>query len=313
MAIARHAPAKLILASRTRAKLQQVAEQITEASPGLTPHIVELNLSSQASTRKAAAEVSKLVGHIDILINNAAVVTSERCETEEGIELQFGTNHIGHFLFTSLLTPLLLAGAEHSGKTGSTRVVNTTSLGYRLSPVRFHDYSFEGKPVPPGEEPAAGIPAHMKPDPAAGRPYYVFTSYAQSKSANILHAVSLNQKLGGKGVKAFAVHPGCELSADLCSLARPLIVHIAIWTDLSRNLSPGDLKVIEGTSTFWKNQDQGVATTVVAAFDPKLTEAEYVMLSDCQLEDVATYAKDPSIAERLWQLSERLTGEHAKL
>jgi NAD(P)-dependent dehydrogenase (short-subunit alcohol dehydrogenase family) len=61
------------------------------------------------------------------------------------------------------------------------------------------------------EQPATGIPKHMKPDLSAGRPYYGFTSYGQSKTANILHAVSLNERLGKKGIRAFAVHPGCEI------------------------------------------------------------------------------------------------------
>jgi NAD(P)-dependent dehydrogenase (short-subunit alcohol dehydrogenase family) len=136
-------------------------------------------------------------------------VPSDLRETAEGIELQFGTNHIGHFLFTSLLTPLLQASTRKSAP-GSTKVVNVTSAGYRLSPIRFHDYNFTGQPIPPEEEPLAGLPEHMKPDPKAGRPYYVFTAYGQSKTANILHAVSLNERLGGEGIQAFAVHPGCK-------------------------------------------------------------------------------------------------------
>jgi len=207
--IARHSPAELILASRTKSKLDSVAQQIETLSP-VKPKLVVLDLSSQAAIRKAASEISHLVNHIDILINNAGVVTSERDETLEGIELQFGANHVGHHLLTSLLTPRLLTASSNASQTGVTRVVNVTSLGYVLSPVRFHDYNFEGKPVPPEEEPLASLPAHMKPDPANGPPYFVFTAYGQSKTANILHAVSLNEKLGGKGVKAFAVHPGCE-------------------------------------------------------------------------------------------------------
>lgn len=87
VAVARHAPANLILASRTKAKLEQVAKQITEVSPNVNVSLVELDLSSQVATRQAADAVSTLVDHIDILINNAAVVTSERTETAEGIEL----------------------------------------------------------------------------------------------------------------------------------------------------------------------------------------------------------------------------------
>ena len=117
---------------------------------------------------------------------------------------------MGHFLLTSLLTPLLLAGAAKATPSGAIRAVNVTSLGYRLSPVRFHDYNFEGRQVPPEEEPPDGLPPHMKPSTVDGRPYQGFCAYGQSKTANILHCVSLNQKFQEQGIRAFAVHPGCE-------------------------------------------------------------------------------------------------------
>lgn len=177
--------------------------------PTVTAKLVVLDLASLESTRNAAAEISRQVDHIDVLINNAAVVSSERRETAEGIEQTFGVNHVGHFLLTSLLTPLLLAAAAKSKESGLTRVVNVSSLGYRLSPIRFHDYNFEGKEVPVEEQPPMKLPSHM----SIGKdmPYGPFPAYGQSKTANILHCVSLNQKLDAKGVKAFGVHPGCRL------------------------------------------------------------------------------------------------------
>lgn len=314
IAIARHGPATLILASRTKAKLDEVAKQIKQASPDCEPKLVELDLASIAATCKAADAISRLVDHIDILIHSAAVVSSERRETADMIESQFGTNHIGPFLLTSLLTPLLKAAAARN-RPGLMRVVHVSSLGYRLSPIRFHDYNFEGKPVPPEEEPSASVPAYMKPAVLEGRNYHVFCAYGQSKTANILHAVSLNQKLGAEGIRAFAIHPGCESAVTrvlLCLRTNEAIS--AIWTELSRSLSPRDLKAIEGTSTFWKTHDQGIATTLVAALDPKLAEpTSQVYLSDCQLVDVEKYATDPGIAERLWKLSEQIVSKPAKL
>lgn len=132
--IAKYSPRTLILASRTRSKLEAVAKLVKEDT-GFDAVVVELDLSSQSSIRKAAAEVATILPHIDILINNAAVVSSERQETKDGLELTFGTNHIGHWLWTSLLTPLLLSKDGSSSHTA--RVVNVTSLGYRLSPIRF--------------------------------------------------------------------------------------------------------------------------------------------------------------------------------
>jgi NAD(P)-dependent dehydrogenase (short-subunit alcohol dehydrogenase family) len=309
--IAQHAPKTLILASRTVSKLEAVA-QLVKKETNLSPSIVELDLSSKDSIHRAAAQVTKIVNHIDILINNAAVVSSERRETIDGLELTFGTNHIGHFLWTTLLTPLLLESAESTP--GSTRIVNVTSLGYRLSPVRFHDYNFEGKPVPLEEEPPKGLPPHMKPDMSQNRRYQGFCAYGQSKTANILHCVSINERYRMKGLNAFAVHPGCKDEATRKSDDSLLILVTAIWTDLSRNLTPEDLKVIEGTATSWYTLDQGIATILVAALDPKLANAKTdVFLSDCKLEDVADTAKDPEIAERLWKLSETLARSNAKI
>ena len=82
-----------------------------------------------------------------------------------------------------------------------------TSLGYRLSPIRFHDYNFEGKSVPAEEQSPMDLPSHMKITPDF--PYAAFPAYGQSKTGNILHCVSLNEKLAQRNVKAFAVHPGC--------------------------------------------------------------------------------------------------------
>lgn len=88
--------------------------------------------------------------------------------------------------------------------------------------------------------------------------------------------------------------------------------HEAIWTELSRNLVPEDLKVIEGTSTFWKDQDQGIATILVAALDPQLSSVnDKVFLSDCQMMDVKDHAKNPNLVAKLWNLSEKLIGESA--
>ena len=87
----------------------------------------------------------------------------------------------------------------------------------------------------------------------------------------------------------------------------------AIWTDLSRNLAPDDLKFIEGTAPGeWLTQDQGTSTILVAALDPKLADGTPVFMSDCQFKEAEKFATDELIAERLWQLSEKLTGAYSK-
>lgn len=85
---------------------------------------------------------------------------------------------------------------------------------------------------------------------------------------------------------------------------------------MSRNLTPEDLNVIEGTATDWITQDQGTSTILIAALDPQLANADgsnQVFMTDCQIDNVEKFANDADIAERLWQLSEELTGRSAKL
>lgn len=294
LAIASQSPNLLVLASRTRSKLDEVVKSIQDAYPKVVVKTVLLDLMSQESVKAAAAEVASLTDQLHLVINNAGFMGQQRTWTKEGIEGQFGANHIGHFLFTNLLVPLLLKAASNSSP-GSTRVVNLTSLGHRLSPIRFSDYNLEklGTKVPPEE---------MHPDPlppmfqqAAEDGYNGYVAYGQAKTANLLFSVSLNERLNKKGITSYAVHPG------------------SIWTGLPRDLDADGREAIRNTSPFWKNLDQGSATVLVAALDPALNEPKGILLHDCQLFDAAPYASDPKIAERLWSLSETLVKQDFKL
>lgn len=185
----------------------QVVQEISSAYPDVRVDIVLLNLSSQKQIREAAAEVKKLTESLDILVNNAGLTLYTRQKTLEGIELQFGTNHIGPFLFTNLLLPLLLKAAETSTP-GSTRIVNLSSAGHRLSPIRFSDYNLEGNPIPPEED-------HFKPlNKAFARTtedgYNGIVAYAQSKTANILFTLYLQEHLRSHGISSYSLHPGSE-------------------------------------------------------------------------------------------------------
>lgn len=206
ISIASQSPAIIILASRTQSKLDTVVNSIRDAYPNANVQTVLLDLMSQESVRTAAAEIAKLTSRLDILINNAGIMTPKRQLTAEGIEAQFGSNHIGHFLLTNLLMPQLLAAAS-SHPQGSTRVVNLTSLGHRLSPIRFHDFNFEGNEIPP-EEAHPPLPP-MFTSGAEGA-YNGYVAYGQAKTANVLFSVELTRLLEGKGVVSYAVHPGCE-------------------------------------------------------------------------------------------------------
>ncbi|CAK7222843.1 hypothetical protein SBRCBS47491_005000 [Sporothrix bragantina] len=306
MALAAQAPANLVLASRTKSKLDAVADDVRKAHPDVQLHLVPLDLADMASVRAAAASITGKLDHIDVLINNAGISTPERlaAKTPNGTEVdgQFLTNHVGVFLWTALLLPLLRAAATSSAS-GTARIVNLTSQGHHLSPVRFSDYSFRRDPydVPEDEKPRQEIPAFFL---RLNDGYPGFLGYGQSKTANILHATELarrlksNQKDGDTRISVFSVHPG------------------TIETELSRSLDQEGQETIAKTAPagLWKTQDQGAATTLVAALDPKLNEADVAggatigYLSDCQLRDdmVAAHAKGEDTAKRLWTETEKL-------
>lgn len=172
---------------------------------------VHLDLASQASVRQAARDIAAITTRIDVLINNAGINVHRRQLSPDGIELTFATNHLGPFLLTQLLLPLLLDAAG-SGPTGATRVVNVSSGGHHISPMRFSDYNFEGKPLPPDEEPRRGLPdwVHETDDGFPGT-----LAYGMSKCANILFTVALKERLQQRGIDSFAVDPGGR-SLPLC-------------------------------------------------------------------------------------------------
>lgn len=208
LSIASQNPALLILASRTKSKLEEVVKSIQDAYPEVIVKVVLLDLMSQESVKAAAKEVSQLTSRLDLIINNAGIMTTARQATKEGLEGQFGANHVGHFLLTNLLMPQLLASASASDG-GATRVINLTSLGHRLSPVRFSDYNWEkSNDDIPEEERHAPLPPTFPKGSDDG--YNGWLAYGQAKTANMLFSVGLNEKFREKGVRSYAVHPGCE-------------------------------------------------------------------------------------------------------
>jgi NAD(P)-dependent dehydrogenase (short-subunit alcohol dehydrogenase family) len=290
LSIASQSPALVILASRTKSKLDEVLKNIQDEYPDVTIRIVLLDLMSQESVKSTAKEVSQLTNRLDLIINNAGIMTSTRQTTKEGIEGQFGANHIGHFLLTSLLMPQLLASASSSSE-GATRVINLTSLGHRLSPVRFSDYNLKKSNEEVPEEERHG-PLHPMFAKNAADGYNGYVAYGQAKTANILHSVEFNKRFSGRGIRSYAVHPGCkylspEVLMRLMSLG-DLLTSLAIWTGLSRDLDADGEAAIRQTSPFWKSHDQGAATVLVAALDPALN-GEY--MSDLAMEVLITYQK----------------------
>lgn len=179
--------------------------------------IFALDLSRAASIDAFAAEVASAVEHLDILINNAAVMACPLARDERGYEHQFATNHLGHFQLTARLWPLLTAA-------GSARVVALSSIGHRLNGLSIDDPNFEH------------------------RAYDKWLAYGQAKSANALFALHLDTLGERLGVRAFSVHPG--------GIRTPLQRHLSMeeqtamgWYDEDGNLNPAFKSVEEGAST----------------------------------------------------------------
>ena len=134
VSLARGTPSMIILAGRSEAKIEAVRQQINIISPTTRTVFIELDLSSQASVRKAAKDISIQVDHLDAMINNAGIMACPYSTTEDGIERQFGTNHIGHFLLTNLLMGKFRRGS---------RIVTVTSWAHNMCEVRFDDINFQ--------------------------------------------------------------------------------------------------------------------------------------------------------------------------
>jgi NAD(P)-dependent dehydrogenase (short-subunit alcohol dehydrogenase family) len=180
--------AHVVLAVRNVDKGKDAAERITAATPGANVAVQELDLSSLESVRAAAEELKSRHDAIDLLINNAGVMFTPRSTTADGFELQFGTNHLGHFAFTGLLLDRVLAA------TGS-RVVTVSSVGHRFarSGIRFDDLQWE-------------------------RSYSRVGAYGQAKLANLMFTYELQRRLTGTHTLAAAAHPGgsrTELTRNL--------------------------------------------------------------------------------------------------
>ena len=171
------AGAEVVLAARDREKGAAALDTIRASVADARVHLGLLDLASLASVRSFAAALLDGRSSIDLVINNAGVMATPFQRTADGFELQLGTNHLGHFLLTTLLTPLLLAAAP-------ARVVNLSSRGHTRSDIHWDDPHYRS------------------------RPYDKWEAYGQSKTANVLFSVELDRRLGDDGVRAYAVHPG---------------------------------------------------------------------------------------------------------
>jgi retinol dehydrogenase 12 len=262
--------ATVIIGVRGRERAERVAEELSKESNG---HVrgIHLDLIDWSSIEQFVREIDR----VDILINNAGVAKQVKEWTKEGIETTFGTNHsrsslrlsievssiclflVGHFYLTELLLPLLIRS--------SGRIINVSSITHWFINEQI-DFSTE-------------------------ETFNPSLAYAQSKLANILHAVELQRRYGEQGIRAYSLHPGLILSTEIgrekTRLQAILLSFFAIFTS--------------------KTMRQGAMTTLFCALSDAAQPGKYH--SDCRLAQPRSIAYSSSKARQLWQLSERILRE----
>ncbi|CZT05358.1 related to double substrate-specificity short chain dehydrogenase/reductase 2 [Rhynchosporium agropyri] len=310
-AFASQAPANLIIAGRSQAKLNESIDALRAEYPDVSYRPLILDLSSQKAVRAAASEFLSWsdISTLDIIVNSAGIMCiPERTLSEDGIEIQFATNHIGHFLFTSLIMPKLIKSSKSNSNSGATRVVNVSSASPTWTQLRWSDLNFEkkNKDIPENERPNYQVHKMWGQNGDLDEKSYLpLEGYNQSKVANLLFAIALTDKLYSKhGILSIAIHPG------------------VIFSELGRAFdqeTTGAVQALLSSGTVpIKSLGAGAATSIVAALDPKLGPGEMkdgkenwgAYLADCQISDTALpNALSSSEAERLWNVSEKLVNE----
>ena len=253
------------------------------AASGGSFELIELDLASLKSVRACADRLLAKGEPLDVVIANAGVMATPFGHTVDGFETQFGTNHLGHFVFINRISSLIREGG---------RLINLASSGHRFANVDLEDPNFERTPYEP------------------------FVAYGRSKTANILFAVAFDQRHRDRGVRAAAVHPGAihtELGRHMDAGAfQPII------DQMNQQLAAEGKPAFQ-----FKTIPQGAATSVWAAVVASEDEIGGRYCENCHVghvvpddvtinpisEGVRAYALDPDNAEALWKKSEELVGE----
>ncbi|MCW2785994.1 MAG: short-chain dehydrogenase/reductase [Marmoricola sp.] len=267
------AGATVIVTGRSPAALEDTTNWITESVPGALTDGVVMDLTSLASVRRAGAHIASVNQTIDILMNNAGVMFTPLERTEDGFESQIGINHLGHFALTRLLEPCLIAA-------GTARVVIMSSGGHKMGDIDHRDPNWET------------------------RGYDKFLAYGASKTANLLHMVSLGKRLTDEGVTTVSVNPG----AVATSLARHMSSQdFSALRQYAREATADDDSASDGFLDF-KMPEAGAGPQVWAALEASLEGSRNVYIEEfAASDDVVDYALDPESAEKLWVWSGTMT------
>ena len=280
-ALAAHG-AQVVGAARDLAKAEAATAQVRKdaAAGGGSFELVALDLGNLKSVRACADALVGKGEPFDVVIANAGVMATPFCNTVDGFEMQFGTNHLGHFVLVNRIAPLIRDGG---------RLINLSSAGHRYAPVDLDDPNFERTPYDP------------------------MVAYGRSKTANILFAVAFDKRHRRRGVRAASVHPGgiqTELGRYMGTEALKTLVE-----QINQRLAAAG----KGPFQF-KSIPQGAATSVWAGVVAPAEEIGGKYCENCHVaqlvpddvnfsEGVRGYALDPDKAEALWKKSEELVGE----
>ncbi|KAF2765359.1 short chain dehydrogenase [Teratosphaeria nubilosa] len=279
--------ARVYINARDASKGEKVAKEISTEGEHPPVKVIEMDLSSLASIRKGAADFLAQEPTLNVLITNAGVMACASERTADGFEMQFGTNHLGHFLLFNLLKPALLAAATPELPS---RFISLSSAGHRRSNIR-PDIGYDL--IKSGE-------------------YDPWVAYGQSKTANILFANEVDKRYAGHNLRGLSVHPGVILETELSR-------HQEGGGDgLREKLSQGN----PGFKKIEKSVGQGAATQVWAAVAESLKGKGGLYLEDVKISQRMEegkqagaggkghmpYVYDEENATRLWSDSARMVG-----
>jgi len=268
------AGANVTIAGRDMKRAGDAVAKISDKKLKGSVVAAKLDLGSLDSVKTFATDYARAHVSLDILINNAAVMACPKEQTSDGFEMQFGTNHLGHYALTRLLLPQLLASK-------GARVVCLSSTGHMISPVVFDDINFDH------------------------RDYDSWVSYGQAKTANSLTAVAIQSRYADQGLEAFAVHPGGIMTALQRHMSKDDIESRG-WVDSEGKVNEQFKTVAEGASTStWA----ATSPELKGKGGVYLEDCGFAEICKARPEfpkGVISYAVDKTSAARLWQLSEEM-------
>ncbi|KAF3633230.1 Short-chain dehydrogenase TIC 32, chloroplastic [Capsicum chinense] len=265
--------AHVIIAARNMETANEAKQHILNENKAAHIDILKLDLSSLKSVKAFADNFLALNLPLNILINNAGIMFCPFQLSEDGIEMQFATNHLGHFYLTSLFLDKMKETAKATGIEG--RIVNLSSVAHLVCPrkgIEFHNINDKNS-------------------------YQDKVAYGQSKLANLLHANELSRRLQEEGanITVNSVHPGLIMTN--------LMRHSAFLMRIIRVF----------TCLLWKNVPQGAATTCYVALHPSLKGVTGKYFVDCNEYKPSKLAEDEVLARNLWDFSNKLINASQKI